>query len=163
VGVNEASARNRDGNVFAIGVSQTLPLPVEWPYGQVEVTGGYQFESYAARGTEYSYRAHELAGTVRADLPWRFSLEVAGGFAWRPYRHPTTFPNPPIFAGVPYTLPSSDRHETTGVAGVALERALSDWLAVGVSWRYERNVSNADAFDYEREIVGAYLTATLGN
>jgi tetratricopeptide (TPR) repeat protein len=162
-GLDERSARNRDGNAFAVGFVQTTPLPVDWPFGQIEANAGYQFEYYSTRGREYTYRAHTIAGSVRADLPWRLEVEVTGGFTWRPYRHPTTFPNPPIFAGVPYALPNSDRDETTGVAGVALERPITDWLAAGVSWRYERNVSNAQAFDYEREIVGAYLTATFGH
>lgn len=163
VGLDEASERNRDGNAFAVGMVHTAALPIPWPFGQIEARAGYQYENFSARGREYSYQAHTLAGSLRADLPWRFAFEVAGSYAWRPYRHPTTFPDPPIFAGVEYELSDDDRDETTGQVGLTLERPVTSWLSASVGWRYERNRSNSAVFDYEREIVGAYLTATFGH
>src|SRR4029453_6998208 len=162
-GLDEATARNRDGNGFAVGVLQTTVLPVAWPFGAITLRGGYQFEHFGARGSEYSYQGHTIAGGVRAGLPWQFTVDVGGGFTWRPYRHPTTFPDPPIFGGIEYPLSDQDRDETTGLAAVMLERPITSWLIGSVGWRYERNVSNSAVFDYDRTILGAYLTATFGH
>jgi len=162
-GLDERRARNRDGDGVAAGFLQTAVLPIEWPYGSITVRGGYQFDSFDTRGTEYSYHAHTLAGGVRIDLPWRFALSADGSFSWRPYDHPTTFPDPPIFGGIEYTLSPHDRNETTGIAAVTLERPITDWLLGSIGWRYERNSSNSQVFDYDRTILGAYLTATFGH
>jgi tetratricopeptide (TPR) repeat protein len=156
-GVDEGSARNRDGNGVTLGVFHSAKLPMDWPYGGLEVRGGYQYERFVARGTEYTYQEHALAGGVRADLPWRFVADVSGSFAWRPYRHPSTFPDP----GETW-LSNDDRNETTGIVDVALERPLTAWLTASARWRYERNKSNTEVFDYDRHIVGAYLSATFG-
>lgn len=162
-GLDEADARNRDGNGFAIGVVHAAALPVAWPWGAIELRGGYQFDRLAARGSEYSYQAHSLAAGLRAGLPVGFALDVSGSFAWRPYRHPTTFPDPPLFFDTQYGLSDDDRDETTGQVDVVLERPLTAWLTASARWRYERNRSNADVFDYERNVVGGYLTATFGH
>jgi tetratricopeptide (TPR) repeat protein len=161
-GLDERRERDRDGEGFAVGFVQTTALPIEWPYGSITIRGGYQFETFDARGKEYGYHAHTIAGGVHADLPWRFALSVDGSFSWRPYVHPTTFPDPPIFGGVEYTLSPHDRNETTGIAAVTLERPITSWLLGSIGWRYERNVSNSTVFDYDRTILGAYLTATFG-
>ena len=155
--------RGDDGHHFAVGVLQTATLPVAWPWGAVTVRGGYQFERFDAEGSEYSYHAHTIAGEVRAGLPFRFAIDVTGSFARRPYRHPATFPDPPIFGGIEYTLSDDDRDETTGLVGVTLEHPITDWLTGSIGWRYERNTSNSTVFDYDRTILGAYLTATFGH
>jgi tetratricopeptide (TPR) repeat protein len=162
-GLDEAKERNRDGNGFSLGVLQTTTLPIEWPFGAITLRGGYQFEKFDARGHEYSYHAHTVAGGMRAGLPWSFTLDVGGSFAWRPYRHPTTFPDQPTFADFQYGLSDDDRDETTGRFDASLERPITRWLVGSVGYRYERNKSNSTVFDYEREIVGAYLTATFGH
>lgn len=162
-GLDEATERNRDGNGFAVGLLQTTTLPIEWPYGSITLRGGYQLDRFEARGSEYSYLAHTLGVGVRAGLPWSITLDVGGSFAWRPYDHPTTFPDPPITGGVQYTLSDDDRDETTAIVSVTLERPITRWLAGSVAWRYERNDSNSAVFDYDREILGAYLTATFGH
>ena len=163
-GIDERSARNRDGNGFAIGALHTATLPIEWPFGNVTLRGGYEFDRFDSRGTEYSFQSHTLSGGIHAGLPWRFGVDVSGSFAWRPYHHPSTFPDPPADEnGLQYALADHDRDETTALAAVALERPITRWLSGTVSWRYERNHSNVADFDYERQIVGAYLTASFGH
>lgn len=162
-GIDERSERNRDGNGVAVGWVHRAGLPVAWPWGPLEARGGYQFEHFASRGTEYSYDSHALAAGLRAPLPWSVTADVSGGFAWRPYRHPTTFPNGTLFFDTEYGLPASDRDETTANVDVALERPITRWLVGSLRWHYERNHSNADVFDYGRHIVGGYLTARFGH
>lgn len=164
LGLDESTERNRDGNGFAVGWLHTASLPFDWPFGELTARAGYEYENFSARGTEYSYQSHTLAGGLRFGLPWSFVADLAGSFEWRPYRHPTTFPDPPGGEdGLQYALSRDDRNETTGQVAVTLERPVTRWLTAAVGWRYERNHSNAEVFDYEREVVGAYLTARLGH
>lgn len=163
-GLDERSARNRDGNGFSIGALHTVRLPIEWPWGNVLVRAGYEYEYFSSRGTEYTYQSHALAGGVRTDLPWQITLDVAGSYEWRPYRHPSTFPDPPAGEdGLQYALSNSDRDERTGQVAVTVERPITRWLTGSLGWRYERNHSNVAVFDYERQIVGGYLTARFGH
>jgi hypothetical protein len=90
-------------------------------------------------------------------------VDVAGSFAWRPYRNPTTFPDTALVFDTEYGLSNDDRNETTANVDVGLERPLTRWLTGSVRWHYERNRSNAEVFDYHRQIVGAYLTAHFGD
>jgi tetratricopeptide (TPR) repeat protein len=162
-GIDEEKERNRDGNGVAAGWVHRAALPLTWPWGPLEARGGYQYEHFASRGTEYSYDSHALAAGLRTPLPWSFILDVSGSFAWRPYRHPTTFPNGTLFFDTEYGLADDDRDETTAIVDLSLERPITRWLLGSVRWHYERNDSNADAFDYRRNIVGGYLTARFGH
>jgi hypothetical protein len=96
-------------------------------------------------------------------LPWSVALDVAGSFTFRPFRHATTFPNQPLFFDEEYGLPSNRRRETSYTADVVLERPINRWLSASARWHLERTNSTAEVFDYHRQIVGAYLTATFGN
>jgi hypothetical protein len=46
---------------------------------------------------------------------------------------------------------------------VRLERPIAKRVSAAVAWRYERNRSNVDVFDYHREVVGVYLSVALGD
>jgi hypothetical protein len=163
-GLDEKSARNRDGNGFTVGAVHNVPLPVPWPFGAPELRAGYEYERFAARGSEYGYQEHALAAGLRTPLPWRFVLDVSGSFSWRPYRHPSTFPDPDdLFLDTEYGLPDDDRDETTAQVDVVLERPITAWLTASARWHWERNDSNVAVFQYDREVLGAYLTATFGH
>lgn len=162
-GVDEHAERNRDGNGVAAGWLHRAALPFAWPWGTVEARGGYQFERFSSRGSEYSYQSHALAAAVRAPLPWSLTIDVGGSFAWRPYRNPTTFPDTALVYDTEYGLSNDDRNETTANVDVMLERPLTRWLSASLRWHYENNRSNAEVFEYHRHIVGGYLTARFGH
>jgi tetratricopeptide (TPR) repeat protein len=162
-GIDEHRARNRDGEGLSFGVLHSLPIPIELPYGGAIARFGYQYDRFIARGTEYTYQAHSVAGGLRVGLPWSVALDVSGSFTFRPFRHATTFPNQPLVFDEEYALPSNRRRETSYTADIVLERPINQWLSASVRWHLERTRSTAEVFDYHRQIAGAYLTATFGN
>ena len=44
-----------------------------------------------------------------------------------------------------------------------LERPLTDHVKVSVRYRHEDDVSNVNVFDYDRNIVGGFLTLEFGS
>lgn len=160
LGLDEAEARDRDGTGYALGLEQRAALP---GLEGGSLFGGYRFHAFRADGLEYTYDAHELRAGATVPLPAAFVAELDVAFAWRPYRHPTTFPDPEsLVAGRAYALEGSDRRERELRTSLAVERPLTDVLRVGAAWRYTRNHSNADVFDYARHVVGAYVTVEFG-
>ena len=45
---------------------------------------------------------------------------------------------------------------------VGLERRIADRVRIGVLYSYIDNASNFELFDYDRQIVGSYVTIGLG-
>jgi hypothetical protein len=158
-GIDESSARNRDGTGWELGLEHDLAIPAL--HG--ELTTALHTRGFSARGVEYSYREYGVRARWRTTLPWSVVLELDGAWAWRPYRHPTTFPDPGgLVAGRQYGLRGSDRREEELRTVVGLERPLGEHVRVSTRWSYTRNRSTADVFDYRRHVIGAYLTVALG-
>jgi len=158
-GLDERSARNRDGNGVVVGIHHTVKLPFD-----ALLRAGYEYEHFSARGSEYSFDAYSVVAGVFLPLPYRFALDLNGDFTHRPFRHPSTFPNLPApQQDIEYGLGTQDRLENYYEAGVRLERPIARHVSAAVAWRYERNRSNVDVFDYHREVIGVYLSVALGN
>lgn len=185
-GVNESSARNRDGWGFHVGFDHTLPI--DEFFGRIAVgermadanpspgerntrfflRGGYRYHRYSARGSEYSYGGHEARLGVRMVLPLDFSLEITGSYERRDYRNRSTFPDPEdLFAvrfpsgtvrGLQYGLSGKDRKDDLAEIEVVLERPINDNLTLALRYNYTDDASNVDVFDYNREIIGVYAT-----
>jgi len=154
-GLDERDARDRDGFWLQVGFEHTFPVDAL----DTEFTVGYRFHDYDAEGREYSYLGHQAKLGSRTLLPWRFTLDLEGSVTWRDYRHPSTFPDPGrIRAGVEYDLPDSDKHETQYEGDAILSRPINDWLIGSLRFAYQNVQSNVDVFEYERTLVGAYLT-----
>lgn len=159
-GLDEARARDRDGVGLRVGLARQVPLPGV-PGGALHAA--YRFHAFRARGREYTFDAHELLAGARVPLPAAWTLALDVFFAWRPYRHPTTFPDPDaLVAGRAYALEAHDRRERELRTSVGLERPLGNAVRVGAAWRYTRNRSTAPVFDYARHVLGAYLTVGFG-
>ena len=60
--------------------------------------------------------------------------------------------------------PTSSRHRRDEVTRVevGLERRIADRVRIGVLYSYLDSDSNYSLFDYDRQIVGSYLTVGLG-
>ena len=157
-GIDEGRARNRDGDGFTVGVLHTFPML--WEMAQFRA--GYRYHHFGARGSEYSYNAHELLGDVIVKLPAGFELRLAGRWADQPFRHFSTFPDPDdVQPGVEYPLSRSRRDESFLETEVAIARPITRYLTLSAAWRYQRSRSNVDVFDYRRNVLGVYATVGL--
>ncbi len=161
-GIDESRVRNRDGNGSWIGIRHHVEL--RGPLHDVGIWGGYRFRRFSARGAEFSFQEHEIELGAVTLLPAGFDLTASGHYAWRDYRHPTSFPDPSaVFAGVQYGLSRSDRRERELRTQLVLGRNLTDYLRLEGRWHHERIRSTADLFDYRRDIFGGYLVLAFGS
>jgi len=156
-GLDESAERNRDGIGAGVGFDHTLP--VAWLRGNV--WGGLFYEFYDSRGTEYQYDGYGLRAGFRSELPAQLTLFGWAGYTYRPYRHPSTYPdpnNPNIANRQEYGLSGADRTDNVFEVEIELERRLTDSLSASVRYGYLRNASNVAVYDYDQNVVGAYLT-----
>jgi len=159
-GVDERRERDRDGTSWVVGARHSIAVPRL----HSTLRAGWELERFDARGSEYSFLSHSLSAGVLVALPWQLALDVSGVVTWRPFDHPSTFPDPPApELDVEYALDDDDRDERYTAVAVSLARSLGRGLTASAGWRRERNRSNVDVFDYRREVVGAYLTWSWGN
>jgi hypothetical protein len=155
-GLDEDEERNRDGFWWVVGLDHVLPVEAI----RSEVSFGYHYHHYDAEGREYGFDGHELEVGTRTLLPWRVVLDLQGSFVWRPYDDPSTYPDPnDLRNGVQYGLDDDDKEERIWQFDAIVERPVTEWLIASVRYAYTRNDSNVEVFDYDRHIVGAYLTA----
>ena len=116
-------------------------------------------EALEADGDEYSYRAIGLDAEVTAPLPAALELSIGGGYAYRPYRNPSTFVDPEAQRfGIEYRLPSEKRRESIWWYRVGLDRPFGSRVRLGVAYQYSHRNSNTSVFDYNRQILGVYAT-----
>ena len=142
----EIRARDRDG----LGVRVGLEHRVAVERLATTFSGGLAYRRFSADGTEYSFDSSELELGFESQLPSELILAGSARYAYRPYRHDTTFESPP-----------RKRTEHEWRTELALRRALWRQLGLETRWRYQRNRSTADVFDYSRHVVGLYMNWTL--
>ena len=165
-GLDESSARNRDGNGWLAGLEHILPLS---DLG-LELTAGASWHRFSARGSEYSFAGPEVRAGARLKLPWEWDLEAAAAHLYRSFRHPTTFPEPdgfptathPLQNGVQYSLRGTPRTENETRVEVTLGRTFESMTRFQLRWSYQRNRSSAAVFDFDRHQIGAYVTVGFG-
>ena len=159
-GVNETSARNRDGIGYGAGLEHRYLVPV--PKGlnkfieQLEIGGGYRFRYYDSEGEEWEHFSHILNAGVNIELPLDFSIATRISYEYRDFANPSTFPDVET-PDVEYTLSGNDRSEHEVVFEGEIEKDLTDNLSVSGRYSYLSNDSNRDAYNYDRHIVGGYL------
>ena len=156
-GLDEAKERNRDGIGAGVGFEHTLP--VAWLRGNV--WGGLFYEFYDSRGTEYQYDGYGLRAGFRSELPAQLTLFGWAGYTYRPYRHASTYPDPDdpnVRSRREYGLSGADRTDNVVEVEVELARRITDSLSASVRYAYLWNSSNVAVYDYDQNVVGAYLT-----
>jgi hypothetical protein len=158
-GLNEREERDRDGIGGIVGVDHTLP--VERIRG--DVWGGPFYEVYESEGTEYQYDGFGVQAGFSAGLPWELTLYTGVRYVYRPYDHRSTYPDPhdrDLREGRQYGLSDNDRNDHVFDVDVQLERQITDSFSATVRYAYLKNDSNVAVFDYDRHVVGAYVTYT---
>ena len=159
-GIDTQSALDRDGDGLRVGIEHRYDVDTRGGDFLRELTlrGGYGYERYWSAGTEYDYQGHIFSLGLEADLPWQLSLDVSGAFVYRPFEHASVYPVPPVVAGRQYFLQSDERRDLVYQAGAVLERPINRWLDASVRYQFVGTDSNVVVFEYDRHVVGAYLT-----
>jgi tetratricopeptide (TPR) repeat protein len=139
-------ARDRDGLGVRAGVEHRFPLQT---LGSA-LTASLAYRGFSADGSEYSFDSPELAIGWESSLPARFELGAGVWYAYRSYRHPTTYPPE-----------GSDREEHDWSTELSLRRPVWREISLETRWRYQRNRSSVDVFDYTRHVVGLYASWSL--
>lgn len=159
-GIDESRDRDRDGVGTTIGVEH---LHVSEKL-RSELRAGYAFTRYAAVGREQSYRQSVLRLGLLIRLPLELRVSAGASCAWRSFDHASTVPDPTeVVLSVEYPTGDSRRRDLFVVWNVGVERTLSEHVRLSFSYSSSSNASNYDAFDYNRQVVGTYLTLTLGS
>jgi tetratricopeptide (TPR) repeat protein len=158
-GVDEEGTRDRDGFGIATGLLHTVPVPLL----RSQASLGYTYFRYWAEGREQSYEGHEVRLSTRTALPLQILLRIDASYAYRPYRHASSVPEPfALFLAREYPTRSYRRRDQVARVEVALERPITDRARIGVLYSYLDNDSNYGLFEYDRQIVGTYLTIGFG-
>jgi len=163
-GLNQRRERNRDGWGVSTGIEHTLPIPVL----NAELSGGYRFHHYDSRGREYRSNGHELWLGNELSLPLGFSLNTLFSFTYAPYDHPSSFADPEdvqaviAAGGGELPLRGRNRRDKIYLVHVEIEKSLTEHLSISAAYFWRNNVSNVAVFDYDRRIVGGYVTYRFG-
>jgi tetratricopeptide (TPR) repeat protein len=143
-----ASTRDRDGHSVRAGYDHHYAIDPD-----TAVRGGPFFRYYAAEGGEYDYTGVGVWAGVERKLPWELTLDVLGGVTYDNYDHSSTYQIPP----------KGDREDVISLVQVALTRPIYQRITLTARYRYQDNHSNTDVFDYDRLVVGAYVTVPFGD
>jgi tetratricopeptide (TPR) repeat protein len=156
-GLDESAERNRDGIGGRFGFDHTLPVASM----RGSVWGGLFYEFYDSRGTEYQFDGYGVRAGFRSELPAQLTLFGWAGYTYRPFRHASTYPDPddPNIANrQEYGLSAADRTDNVVEVEVELARPITDSLSASIRYAYLWNSSNVAVYDYDQNVVGAYLT-----
>jgi tetratricopeptide (TPR) repeat protein len=156
-GRDEKDYRDRDGWGVLAGVEHTLPVNE----GKTLLRAGPLVEYYNSEGEEWDGWGVGTEVGVRQALPWQLTLDVAARYMHRPFSNPSSYPDyDDITPGVEYDLEDSDRKDHFVEVDVRLERPITSWMTASIRYDYLKNDSNVPVFDYDRHLVGGYLTFT---
>jgi hypothetical protein len=160
-GVNERRERERDGVGFGAAVEHRYLVPVadsvEGFFREVLVGGGYRLRYYDSEGDEWEHLSHVFSATLDMALPLEITARTRISYEARDFFNPSTFPDNEV-VGVTYFLSNADREEHEVILEGELEKAITEHLGVSARYVYTNNESNRSVYDYDRHIVGAYLT-----
>jgi tetratricopeptide (TPR) repeat protein len=119
---------------------------------------GLGFGAYLAQGRDYDGYSFGPHLGFRQLLPWSFELDADASYAWEPYDHPSSYPRISMLTNQPDE--DGDREDHVVIARVELSRPITEWLTASARYRYVDQESNYAFYDYDRHIVGGYLTFT---
>jgi hypothetical protein len=160
-GFDVDDAQNRDGNGLRLGLIHRYDIAAA--QGEIiralEVRGGYAYRQYWSEGTDWQFHGHGILLGFFFLLPWQLELDVEGEYIHTPFDHVTSWPNLPVpDDGTPWTLGPETRTDNVYRVAMELEKPINGLVSVSTRYIYLRNRSNSVWFDYDRHVVGAYVT-----
>ncbi len=150
------SALDRDGQRYVVGFNQFLfpeaHLPGFLPFTYFRIGALGDFRD--TEGTEFAYHSWEFSIGFGAELPGEVDLSVLYRLTDRDYRNDSIATADAD--GPPPTPYERDdfQHRVTFEAN----KALGDHWQVSIAGSFTFNESNVPLYEYDREIVGGYLT-----
>ena len=152
-----ATALNRDGQRYVVGFNQFLfpgsylPEFLPFTYFRIGALGDFRDTD----GTEFDSDSWEFSVGFGAELPGEVDLTVLYRLTDRDYRHDSAYfalglsPPPPV---------AYKRDDLESRITFELNKALGDHWQVSIAGSFTFNNSNVMLYDYNRTIVGSYLT-----
>ena len=152
--IDEKHERDRDGWGIRTGIAHRVPAPE--PLSELRLLAA--IERYDSEGAEYEHDGIE--GGIRAvtELAHGLTGTFNGSYRALFYDHRSTFPDRILNNDSQYRLSGSDRREHVVDARLELEQKLLYDLALVGRYRFERRFSNTRVYDYDRHVVGMYVT-----
>jgi tetratricopeptide (TPR) repeat protein len=144
--------RDRDGVGYGFTAQHAYPLS-----DGTDLVFGAGYLGFAADGREYDFNGVDVFGGIETRLPAEIELRAVAGVGWLPFSNPSSYPDPPGDAP-PFTYESDDREDVAFRFRIELERALGAGFWVMGRYRYQNRSSNVAVFDYDRHVVGLYVT-----
>ncbi|MCG8588559.1 MAG: tetratricopeptide repeat protein [Proteobacteria bacterium] len=133
---------DRDGPQHSVGLTQFV-FPGE-PFSYLR--GGFVFTTFDPDGTEFRFDAYEANLGASGELPLGISATAFYRYIHRDYRVTSIFD-------------SEERTDDAQRITVQLRRALAGPVELTVASTLTLNESDVGVYDYNRVIVGSYLTA----
>ncbi len=144
-----AGYRDRDGIGWGLTAQHAYPLS-----SQTELQVGVSYAGFSADGGEYDYNGGELFAGFETLLPAAVRLRAVAGVGWFPFENQSSYEDPPGSGG----LESDDREDVAFRIRTELERELGAGFSLLARYRYQNRASNVAVFDYDRHVVGLYVT-----
>ena len=133
----------RSGLHHSAGVNQFVFLPAPLTTARLGGRGLFFFPE----GTEFAFKGFELSGGGGVELPLGAQLELLYVFQLRNYDNDSAFANPP-----------GPRRDRSHLLTAECSLPLADGLELSLAASFVFNGSNVGRFDYNRQVVGSYLT-----
>ena len=146
----EKSFRNRDGNDVWFGYDHSYEVT-----SSTLLEGGPLGRYYDAEGKEWDLRGFGGWIGVTQHLPAKFAGELEFFFEHDRYEHRSSF----LLPGES----SKKRRDNLFRIRAVIERPIVKDMIASVIWTYWNNDSNTDVFNYQRHVVGAYITVAFGD
>jgi tetratricopeptide (TPR) repeat protein len=149
---------NRDGFNYIGGYDHSF-----FPGDRTELRGHVGANFYDAEGGEYTHVAPAVGVGLRQDLPFELTFDMDFRYRHEFYQNVSAFAAPSF---------ADQRSDDVFALSALLERPITQNVKFTVRYRYENQDSNVLSlfgnacctrpFDYERNIVGGFITVDFG-
>jgi len=157
------SERNRDGYETSGGYEHTLPLNTDSPR-ETTLRAGLSGGHYESKGSEWIHDFLKVWLRVRQELVWDVTLDLLGSYDYTPYEFPSTYQSADVIAlrstGV---QAAPDRVDNIWNVRMIFERPVAENVKASLRYRYNNNDSNTDTYNYDRHIIGGFVTIFFGS
>jgi tetratricopeptide (TPR) repeat protein len=143
---------DRDGQRHVVGFNQFLfpgsHLPDFMPFTYYRIGARGEFQD--TKGAEFDYASWEFSFGFGAELPGGVDLSFLYRLTERDYRHDSLFSMP--------APPAYKRNDLEHRMTFELSKDLGNHWQVALAGAFTLNDSNVPLYDYDRDVVGGYLT-----